>query len=453
MNNLTPRDNNLDPVTGKPRRRWLTWTIAVLVVIALGAGLAHIIAQRKAQQAEASQAGGGRRGGPPGNRAMPVVVAAARTGDINVYLNGLGSAVPLNAVTVKTQINGQLMKVLFHEGQLVKKGELLAEIDPRPYQVQLTQAEGQMARDQALLKNAQIDLERYRTLFQQDSIARQQLDTQASLVRQYEGAVKVDQGQVDAAKLQLTYAKITAPISGRVGLRQVDPGNIVSTSDANGIVVITQLQPISVVFTLPEDNIPDVMKRLQAGAKLTVDAFDRSQQNKLATGTLMTVDNQIDPTTGTVKLKAQFGNENFSMFANQFVNTRLLVNVKHDTTIVPSAGIQRGSQGTFVYVVNADRTVSVRPVQIGTVQGDDTEVLSGVKAGEQIVVDGADKLREGAKVSLATEDGKQLDARGGKQAGKGGNGEHKRGEGRRRHQTDEAGKTPASKEATPANPS
>lgn len=450
MNKLTPR-NQLDSLTGKPRRRWLTWTILAFVVIALGAGLAHIIAKRKAQQTEAAHAGGGRRGGPSANRAMPVVTANARSGDINVYLNGLGSAVPLNAVTVKTQINGQLMKILFHEGQLVKKGDLLAEIDPRPYKVQLTQAEGQRARDQALLKNAQIDLERYRTLFEQDSIARQQLDTQASLVRQYEGAVKVDQGQVDAAKLQLTYAKITAPINGRVGLRQVDPGNIVSTSDANGIVVITQLQPISVVFTLPEDNIPEVMKRVHAGAKLPVDAYDRGQQNKLASGVLMTIDNQIDPTTGTVKLKAQFANGDFSMFANQFVNTRLLVDVKHDTTIVPSAGIQRGSQGTFVYVVNADNTVSVRTVQIGTVQGDDTEILSGVKAGEKIVVDGADKLREGAKVALAPEDGKAAAVRSEGSA----NGDRRRNEeqGRRRHQADEAGKTPASREATPANPS
>lgn len=412
MNKLTAPDNNPDPVTGKPRRRWLTWLILLLVLIAIGLGIRHFVGQRKAEAGNAAGAQAMRRGGPGMgmDRPMPVVAASARTGDINVYLNGLGSAVPLNSVTVKTQVNGQLMKLLFHEGQLVKKGDLLAEVDPRPYQVQLTQAQGQMARDQALLKNAQIDLERYRTLFKQDSIARQQLDTQESLVRQYEGAIKVDQGQIDAAKLQLTYASITAPIGGRVGLRQVDPGNIVSTSDTTGIVVITQLQPISVVFTLPEDNIPAVMRKLQAGEKLAVDAYDRAQQNKLASGTLVTVDNQIDPTTGTVKLKAQFANDNFSMFANQFVNTRLLVETKRGVTIVPSAGVQHGNQGAFIYVVNADRTVSVRNVQTGTVQGDDTEITSGLKAGELIVVDGADKLREGAKVDVAMKDGQAVEA-------------------------------------------
>ncbi len=433
MTNLTaPNKNDIDPATGKPRntrRRWITRLIWLVILIAVAAGIYHFVEQRKAQQAEAAAGGnaGGRRGGPPGgmNRPMPVVAASARTGDMNVYLNGLGSAVPLNSVIVRTQVNGQLMSVNFREGQLVKRGDLLAEIDPRPYQVQLTQAEGTMARDQALMKNAQIDLERYRTLFQQDSIARQQLDTQESLVRQYQGAIKVDQGQIDAAKLQLTYARITAPISGRIGLRQVDPGNIVQTGDVNGLFVITQLQPISVVFTLPEDSIPDVMKKLQAGQKLSVDAYDRAQKSKLATGTLITVDNQIDPTTGTVKLKAQFPNDDFSMFANQFVNTRLLIDVRRGVTIVPSAGIQRGNQGAFVYAVNPDHTVSVRAVQTGASQRDDVEILSGLKPGDVIVIDGADKLREGVKVDVAMKDGKAVAAKGGAQQ-HGNGGRHKR---------------------------
>jgi len=410
MNDLTTPDKNVPAPNGKPRRRWIKRLIWILILLALAAGLAHVIAQRKAAQQGGA---GGRhgmfgRGAGAAGHAMPVVAATVRTGDMDVYLDGLGSAVPLNAVTVHTQVNGQLMKVLFREGQMVKAGQLLAQVDPRPYQVQLIQAQGQMARDQALLKNAQLDLERYRTLFAQDSIAKQQVDTQASLVRQYEGAVKVDQGQIDAAKLQLTYANITAPISGRVGLRQVDPGNIVSTSDTNGIVVITQLQPISVIFTLPEDDIPQVMKRLQTGAKLKVDAYDRAQQNKLGTGTLVTVDNQIDPTTGTVKLKAQFANSDNAMFANQFVNTRLLVDVHKNAIIAPSAGIQTGTQGTFVYVVNADHTVAVRTVKTGVTQGDNTEILSGLQAGDVIVVDGADKLREGEKVDVATIDGKTV---------------------------------------------
>ena len=427
MNKPTDSDHTPDSPNGRPRRRWLAWLICLLVLIAIGLGIRHFVAQRKAESDSAAGVQSMRRGGPGmAGRAMPVVASTARTGDIPVYLNGLGSAVPLNAVTVKTQVNGELMSVLFREGQLVKKGDLLAQIDPRQYQVQLTQAEGQMARDQALLKNAQVDLERYRTLFKLDSIARQQLDTQESLVRQYEGAIKVDQGQIDAAKLQLTYARITAPISGRVGLRQVDPGNIVSTSDTTGIVVITQLQPISVIFTLPEDNIPAVMKKLQAGTKLRVDAYDRAQQNKLASGTLVTIDNQIDPTTGTIKLKAQFANDDFSMFANQFVNTRLLVDTRHDVVIVPSAGVQQGNQGAFVYVVNADHTVSVRNVQTGTTQGDETEITSGLKSGDVIVVDGADKLREGAKVDVAMKDGQNVAAKAGAPSQGSGENRHKR---------------------------
>jgi multidrug efflux system membrane fusion protein len=352
----------------------------------------------------------GKKKGDPAARVTPVVAEPAKTGDINVYLNGLGTVTPIRTVTVRSRVEGELLRVLFTEGQVVKAGDVLAEIDPRPYQVQLTQAEGQMARDKALLENARLDLERYRTLLKQDSIAEQQVASQESLVRQYEGVVKVDQSQIDNARLQLTYARITAPVSGRIGLRQVDPGNIVRSGDANGLVVITQLQPITVIFTIPQDNLPVVLKRLKSGDKIPVEAYDRDQKTRLATGTLITVDNQIDTTTGTVKLKAQFSNEDGSLFANQFVNVRMLVETMRDVTTISSAAIQRGAQGIFVYVVNDDLTVAMRPVKLGPTEGANTAVETGIKPGQLVVVDGTDRLREGATVELANPEARKAAA-------------------------------------------
>ncbi|HTQ75527.1 MAG TPA: MdtA/MuxA family multidrug efflux RND transporter periplasmic adaptor subunit [Burkholderiales bacterium] len=377
------------------RRPWL-WPL----VLAIAAGAAYFVL-KPAGDAQSQRAGAGRRGIDP-NRPTSVVASPATSGDVNVYLNGLGTVTPLRTVTIRSRVDGELIRVLFNEGQVVKAGDLLAQIDPRPYQAQLEQMQGQLARDQALLDNARIDLDRYRKLLSQDSISEQQVATQVALVRQYEGTIKLDMGQVDNARLQVEYTRITAPISGRLGLRQVDPGNIVHASDANGLVVITQLQPITVIFSIPEDSLPAVMKKLHAGDRLPVDAYDRSGQTKLASGQLLTADNQIDTSTGTLKLKAQFSNESSTLFPNQFVNVRMLVDVKRGATVIPSAAILRGTPGAFVYVVNNDGTVAIRKIKPGPVDGLNTAVDEGIAPGETVVVDGHDKLRDGAKVDVAS---------------------------------------------------
>jgi len=384
------------------KRIWV-WGIALAVLLAAGAGV-YYAAPRDGGEAPGKGAGkgGAGKGASKGmGGPVPVVAVAASSADVGVVIDALGSVTPIATVTVRTRVDGQLMKIHFREGQLVREGELLAEIDPRPFQVQLATAEGQYARDLALLKNAQIDLERYRTLLKQDSIAKQQLDTQEALVRQSEATVRIDQAAIDSARLQLTYCRITAPVAGRIGLRQVDLGNIVHAGDANGLVVITKLQPITVVFSIPEDSLPPVMKKLKAGEKLAVSAYDRAGKTQLAAGTLLTADNQIDPATGTVKLKAQFANDDQSLFPSQFVNVKLMVDVKRGATVVPGAAVQRGTPGTFVYAVDpAAKTVSVRRVQLGPAQGESVAVESGVEPGTLVVVDGADKLREGAAVEL-----------------------------------------------------
>jgi len=382
------------PLSGSRRagRPWraIVWGLLILLVVG---GVVWLVYPRHATKAVP----GGRFGaaGP-----MPVAVATAQKGDMPIIFNALGTVTSLATVTVKTQINGQLSLVAFQEGQLVHQGDLLAVIDPRPYQAALDQAQGNLLHDQALLTNAEVDLKRYRTLVAQDSIATQQLDTQAALVRQYQGTVRADQATVDNAKLNLTYCHITSPITGRVGLRQIDQGNYVQTSDANGLVVITQVQPITVIFTLPEDNLQAVLKQLRAGATLKVTAFDRSQSTQLAIGNLMTIDNQIDVTTGTFKLRALFDNPDETLFPNQFVNVELLVNTEHDVVLVPSSAIQRGAPGTFVYAVEPDSTVKVEAVKLGASANDQVAIASGLDVGARVVVDGADKLRDGAKVTV-----------------------------------------------------
>ncbi len=384
--------------TGEPgpasSNRWRLWLVVAVVMILL----AIILMSCSAKGSKSGSATGA-------TRAVPVVVAKARKGDMAVSLTGLGTVTALNTVTVRSRVDGQLVKVAFSEGQMVSQGDLLAEIDPRPFQVQLMQAEGQLAKDEAAFKNASMDQERFRSLVQQGILPKQQLDAQISTVNQVEGALKSDRAQVESAKLNLTFSRITAPISGRVGLRLVDLGNMVRAADPTGLAVIAPIQPINVVFTIPADSIQKVMSQSRKGVHLSVEAWDRDLKNRLATGSLAAIDNQVDTTTGTVRLKALFANADASLFPNQFVNARLQVDTVRDTVIVPTAAVQRSPQGSFVYTVKGDSTVEMRPIEVQGTEGDDTAVKRGLEAGEMVVTDGLEKLRPGSKVSLPKAEG------------------------------------------------
>ena len=329
-----------------------------------------------------------------------MVVASAVKAAVPVYLNGLGNVVAFYTVTVKSRVDGQLMAVNFNEGDLVQQGQVLAEIDPRPYQVMLEQSEGTLAHDEALLADARLDLDRYVKLLAQDAIPSQQLDTQKALVAQYQGSIKQDQANVDNAKLQLTYSKVTAPITGVVGLRLVDPGNIIHATDATGMIVITQLQPIAVNFTLPEDSLPQIMQKIRAGTKLTVEAFNRDNSQKLASGMFQTVDNQIDNTTGTTKLKAVFDNKDNALFPQQFVNIRLHVDTLQNQTVIPTVAIQQGQQGTFVYKIDDSNKAHLQVVKVGVGDQTQTSILSGLEVGDRVAVNGADRLQDGSQVRV-----------------------------------------------------
>lgn len=385
------REHDAEAVTGWRRfttRRWL------IVIGAIGALvlLAWLI------KPHGTSTPGGRFG--PAGAPMPVATAAATTGAMPIIVEGLGTVTPITTVTVQSQISGQIVQIAFKEGQTVKKGDLLMLIDPRPYQVALEQAQGALARDKALLANARIDLERYTTLYAQDSIAEQQLATQKSLVAQDIGTVATDQAAIDAAKLNLVYCHITSPVEGRAGLQQVTLGNYITPAEPNGLVVVTQLKPITVVFALAEDTLPPILDQMHAGKTLPVTAFDRTHATQLATGTLQSIDSQIDTTTGTVKLKAIFPNPDEKLFPNQFVNADLLVSTLQGAVLIAQAAVQRGAPGTYVYLVNADQTVSVRKVVLGPGDATNIVISQGLKAGDVVVIDGADRLKEGAKIMV-----------------------------------------------------
>ncbi len=386
------------------KHRILFLVILIILVAVAVVMFASALSKRKAQQQAQMM----------GQRPQPVTAVAVEEADMDVYLKALGTVIPLNTVTVRPQVGGQLIHLYFKEGQTVEKDDVLAQIDPRPFQVQVMQAEGQLAKDEELLRNAEVELARYKVLLAQDSIAVQQVTAQESLVKQYKSVIQADKGQVASAKLQLSYSRIIAPISGRVGLKLVDPGNIVSASESGGIAVITQLQPITVVFSVPQDNLPAILKRFRSVDIMPVIAFDQDGKTILAKGKLMAIDNLIDTSTGTVKLKAGFKNEHNQLFPNQFVNIRLRVDTLEDATVMSTSAVQRGSIGTFVYVVGKDQIVNVRPVKLGPVQGDRIAVAEGLKPGEMVVTTGGDKLREGSKVFIMTRDSKTAAGKPGK---------------------------------------
>ncbi|MGC1490378.1 MAG: MdtA/MuxA family multidrug efflux RND transporter periplasmic adaptor subunit [Candidatus Acidiferrum sp.] len=400
-----PEPGSRDAAAAPPAKsRWWVWVI-VLGIIALGVW--YFRGERSTSEAGgkagAATAGrGGKRGGFDENFIAPVVVATAQKGDLPVYLIGLGTVTAFNTVTVRSRVDGAIVKVNFTEGQFVHEGDALIEIDPRPYQVMLEQAEGQLAKDEAQLHDVQVDFERYQLLYGEGVIPKQQVDTQQAQVGQYQGAIKADQATIDNAKLQLVYSHITSPISGRVGLRLVDIGNIVHATDTTGLLVITQLQPIAVIFTLPQDQLQQVLVKLRGGGQLPVEAFDRDDTTKIADGKLATIDNQIDPTTGTYKLKSIFSNGNNALFPNQFVNVHMLVDVKRTIVIVPAAAIQRGPQGTYVYVISNGDIANIRPVTVAQTTGNNVGISTGLNGGEVVVIDGADKLQDGSKVVSST---------------------------------------------------
>ncbi|MBS0371835.1 MAG: MdtA/MuxA family multidrug efflux RND transporter periplasmic adaptor subunit [Proteobacteria bacterium] len=401
-------------------KKKVIWT-SIAVLLAATAGTATYYRSGEAaetKKAEAGPRGDGPRGEGPrgkggrnrdfGNRPVPVQTAASRTGDIDVNVNAIGTVTALNTVTIKPRVDGQLQKIAFGDGQQVKAGDLLAEIDPRPFKAALDQATGQLQRDEALLANARLDLERYRGLLAKDSIARQQVDAQEAQVRQLEGTVLTDRALVDTARLNLGFTKVTAPVAGTLGLRQVDAGNMVRAADTGGVVILTQTQPITVLFSISAANLPAVQDQLRKGKSLAVEAWDRDGRSKLAGGRLVSTDNLIDTSTGTVKLKAQFDNKDSALFPNQFVSARLRVDTRHDAVLVPSAAILKGNQGSFVYVINEqEKTASMRPVVTGPATADTVAIESGLSAGEKIVVDGVDRLRDGAPVELPSPEARQ----------------------------------------------